>query len=37
MEPVEKKCDLPELIAGITPENQHAETDWGDPAGNEEW
>ena len=28
---------LRELIQGITPENRHAETDWGDPAGRESW
>ena len=28
---------LEELVARITPENRHAETDWGDPVGNELW
>ena len=27
--------DLDQLIAGITPENRHVETDWGEPAGSE--
>ncbi|MBZ0315927.1 MAG: AbrB/MazE/SpoVT family DNA-binding domain-containing protein [Anaerolineae bacterium] len=28
---------LEELLAQITPENLHPETDWGDPIGKEEW
>lgn len=28
---------LEELVAGITPENRHGETDWGRPVGREEW
>jgi len=28
---------LDELAAGITPENRHTETDWGEPAGSEVW
>ncbi len=28
---------LEELLAGITPENIHPETDWGPPVGNEVW
>jgi antitoxin MazE len=28
---------LEELVAGITPENRHGETDWGPPAGREVW
>jgi antitoxin MazE len=28
---------LDELIAGITPENRHDETDWGPPVGGEAW
>jgi antitoxin MazE len=27
--------DIETLIAGITPENRHAETDWGPPVGAE--
>jgi antitoxin MazE len=28
---------LDELVAGITPENVHGETDWGDAVGRESW
>ena len=28
---------LEEMIAGITPENIHPETDWGSPVGKEIW
>ena len=28
---------LAELVAGITPENRHEETDWGKPVGGEPW
>ena len=28
---------LDELLAGITPENCHGETDWGGPVGREVW
>jgi antitoxin MazE len=36
IEPVRKKgVDLDELLAGITPENLHAEVDTGGPVGNE--
>jgi len=28
---------LDELVAQITPQNLHAETNWGDAAGNELW
>lgn len=28
---------LDALVAGITPENVHGETDWGAPQGHEEW
>ena len=28
---------LSELLARITPENVHQETDWGAPQGQEEW
>ena len=31
------KTDLKALIAGITPENRHQETDWGPPVGREIW
>ena len=29
------KHTLEELVAGITPDNRHPETDWGPPVGNE--
>jgi antitoxin MazE len=36
IEPVHpRKYDLAELLAGITPENLHAEVDFGAPAGKE--
>ena len=28
---------LDELVAQITPENLHAETNWGSPVGHENW
>ena len=28
---------LEELLAGVTPENIHPETDWGPPVGKEIW
>ena len=31
------KPTLEELISGITSENQHSETDWGEPVGKELW
>jgi antitoxin MazE len=33
----EKTPTLKSLIAKITPENCHGETDWGGPVGNESW
>jgi antitoxin MazE len=35
--PVRPTYSLEELVAGITDENRHAETDWGEPVGNEAW
>ena len=32
-----KHPTLDELLAGITPENIHPETDWGPPVGREFW
>ena len=32
-----EKVSLAELLAGITPENIHAEVDTGAPVGREEW
>jgi antitoxin MazE len=38
VEPVEKaKITLKSLLAGVTPENIHPETDWGKPMGKEIW
>lgn len=38
LKPVPKpKPNLEDLVAGITPENRHPETDWGEAAGNEVW
>lgn len=37
MKPAGRKYDLDGLLAGITPENRHSETDWGKPSGGEEW
>jgi antitoxin MazE len=34
---VRSKPTLEELVAGITEENRHDETDWGPPVGNEVW
>ena len=31
------KYSLNELLAGVTEENIHPETDWGIPAGDEAW
>mgnify|MGYP001948033078 CR=1 FL=1 len=35
--PKTKKPTLEELMAKITPENQHKEVDWGKPEGAEIW
>lgn len=35
--PVSREYSLNELVAGITLKNRAAETDWGAPAGNENW
>jgi len=32
-----RKPTLEELIGGITPENQHSETDWDEAIGKELW
>ena len=38
IEPVRKKApDIEALIAAITLENRHEETDWGPPVGKEIW
>jgi antitoxin MazE len=37
LRPVEKMPTLEQLMAQITPENRHAETDWGPAVGRETW
>jgi antitoxin MazE len=32
-----KKPTLKDLVRGITAENRHGETNWGERVGNEEW
>ena len=33
--PVRRRYSLDQLVGKITPENRHAETDWGGPVGSE--
>ena len=35
--PLRGEYRLEDLVAGITPENCHAETGWGPPVGREIW
>ena len=35
--PVKRRYTLKDLVSKITPENRHAETDWGGPTGREVW
>jgi antitoxin MazE len=35
--PTPPRYSLEQLVAGITPDNVHGETDWGAPVGNEAW
>jgi antitoxin MazE len=35
--PVGREYGLDELVAGITTENRHRETDWGNAVGHEVW
>ena len=35
--PLRREYELEELVEGITDENRHTETDWGEPAGAEVW
>lgn len=35
--PLRRKLTLACLVATITPENQHGESDWGPPVGDEIW
>lgn len=37
IEVVREKLRLEDLLAKVTPENIHGETDWGAPVGNESW
>jgi antitoxin MazE len=37
LRPPPKEYSLEELVAGITPENLHEETDWGGAVGREAW
>lgn len=37
LRPARPRYSLDELLAGVTPENRHAETAWGGPQGNEAW
>jgi antitoxin MazE len=37
LKPVNSRLSLESLVAGITPENQHGEQDWGRPVGHEIW
>jgi antitoxin MazE len=32
-----RRYSIDDLVAGITPDNRHDETDWGPPVGNEAW
>ncbi|MFH1738380.1 MAG: AbrB/MazE/SpoVT family DNA-binding domain-containing protein [bacterium] len=35
--PAHSRYTLGQLVAGITAENRHSETDWGEPVGKEPW
>lgn len=35
--PRKRKYSLAELVAKISPNNQHPEQDWGEPRGEEVW
>ena len=37
VKPAPNKYDLKQLVAKITPNNRHDETDWGKPVGKEQW
>ena len=38
MRPLKRpKYSLKQLVSKITPQNRHAETDWGRPMGKEVW
>lgn len=35
--PAQATYKLEDLVSQITPGNRHDETDWGSPAGHEQW
>ena len=37
LQPAVLKITLESLVAAITPENRHKESDWGQPVGSEVW
>jgi antitoxin MazE len=37
LHPAARKYELSDLVARITARNRHRETDWGRPAGEENW
>lgn len=37
MRPAKEEVTLDDLLAGVTEENLHSETDFGSPEGNEVW
>lgn len=37
LSPTQPKYRLDDLLAGITPDMQHDEVDWGSPEGEEVW
>ena len=37
LRPARPTYSLDQLVAKITPRNRHRETDWGAPAGDEQW
>lgn len=37
LRPARPRYKLSDLLAKVTPENRHGETDWGPPVGKEKW
>jgi antitoxin MazE len=37
LRPARRRYELSDLVAQITPENRHRQTDWGEPQGKESW
>ncbi|MBF2064875.1 MAG: AbrB/MazE/SpoVT family DNA-binding domain-containing protein [Calothrix sp. C42_A2020_038] len=37
LSPARPKYNLDELLQNVTPDMQHDEIDWGEPAGEESW